>query len=96
MPKDDPIEVVVERLGDAFYSAWHMIDLGNGNIGEEQDDEIKVRTDDIAAVVNHIRLLESELEKLLLEKYQGGGNESLRCKADVQISGSCNKHDKTS
>ncbi|QXV74770.1 hypothetical protein PP749_gp095 [Rhizobium phage RHEph22] len=73
---DPPIAEAVGRLEDAFFNAWHMLDLGNGNIGEEQDDEVLVKTDDIAAVINHIRLLESELEKLLLEKYQGGNNES--------------------
>ncbi|QIG68837.1 hypothetical protein EVB68_102 [Rhizobium phage RHph_Y2_6] len=87
MPKDDPIEVVVERLGDAFYNAWHMIDLGNGNIGEEQDDEVTVRTKDIAAVINHIRLLESELEKFLMREYQGEGNEHQRCETDIQTTG---------
>lgn len=66
------MDEILNRIKEAWYTSWHMIDLGNGNIGEEQDDMIMVSSSDIAELIQAYERLEDHYQELLLERYQQG------------------------
>lgn len=68
--KDVDQQEAVNNVRKQIYKAWYQVNLGNGNIGEEQEDYISVKTKDAEALIDIIHFQSELLALVLMEKYQ--------------------------